>query len=45
MYGLAGARIGYAIANATTIDELNTLKSSPGLSISGNIILPVQSHH
>lgn len=34
MYGLAGARIGYAIANAATIDELNTLKSSPGLSIS-----------
>lgn len=34
MYGLAGARIGYAVANASTIDELNALKSSPGLSIS-----------
>ena len=34
MYGLAGARIGYAVANASTIDELNTLKSSPSLSIS-----------
>ncbi|MFQ6603502.1 histidinol-phosphate transaminase [Flavobacterium sp. C3NV] len=34
MYGLAGARVGYAIANATTIDSLNILKSSPGLSIS-----------
>jgi len=34
MYGLAGARIGYAVANTSTIDELNTLKSSPSLSIS-----------
>lgn len=34
MYGLAGARVGYAVANASRIDELNTLKSSPGLSIS-----------
>lgn len=34
MYGLAGARVGYAVANTSTIDELNALKSSPGLSIS-----------
>lgn len=34
IYGLAGARIGYAIAAASTIDELSALKSSPNLSIS-----------
>lgn len=34
MYGLAGARIGYAIAHSATIDELNTLKSSPNMSVS-----------
>lgn len=34
MYGLAGARIGYAIAASSTIDELSALKSSPNLSIS-----------
>lgn len=34
MYGLAGARIGYAIAAASTIDELSALKSSPNLSVS-----------
>ena len=34
MYALAGARVGYAVANASTIDELNALKSSPSLSIS-----------
>lgn len=34
MYGLAGARIGYAIAASSTIDELSSLKSSPSLSLS-----------
>ncbi|MEG1025927.1 MAG: histidinol-phosphate transaminase, partial [Flavobacterium sp.] len=34
MYGLAGARIGYAVANSSTIEELSVLKSSPNLSIS-----------
>lgn len=34
MYGLAGARLGYAIAASSTIDELSTLKSSPNLSVS-----------
>jgi histidinol-phosphate aminotransferase len=34
MYGLAGARIGYAVAASATIDDLNSFKSSPGLSIS-----------
>lgn len=34
MYGLAGARIGYAIAHPATIDELSILKSSPNLSVS-----------
>lgn len=33
MYGLAGARIGYALAEASTIEELSALKSSPNLSI------------
>ena len=34
MHGLAGARIGYAIAASATIDELSALKSSPNLSVS-----------
>ncbi|OMQ09952.1 histidinol-phosphate transaminase [[Flexibacter] sp. ATCC 35103] len=34
MYGLAGARIGYAVAASSTIEELSILKSSPNLSIS-----------
>lgn len=34
MYGLAGARMGYAVAASSTIDELSTLKSSPNLSVS-----------
>lgn len=34
MHGLAGARIGYAIATSSTIDELSALKSSPNLSVS-----------
>nr|WP_294785420.1 aminotransferase class I/II-fold pyridoxal phosphate-dependent enzyme [uncultured Flavobacterium sp.] len=34
MYGLAGARIGYAVASSSTIDELSALKSSPNLSVS-----------
>ncbi|CAA9194937.1 histidinol-phosphate transaminase [Flavobacterium collinsii] len=34
MYGLAGARIGYAVAHSTVIDELSILKSSPNLSVS-----------
>lgn len=34
MYGLAGARIGYAIANSSTIEQLSILKSSPNLSLS-----------
>ena len=34
MHGLAGARIGYAIAASSTIDELSALKSSPNLSVS-----------
>lgn len=34
MHGLAGARIGYAIAASSTVDELSALKSSPNLSVS-----------
>jgi histidinol-phosphate aminotransferase len=34
MYGLAGARIGYALAASSTIDQLSALKSAPNLSIS-----------
>lgn len=34
MYGLAGARIGYAVAASSTIDQLTSLKSAPNLSIS-----------
>ncbi|MBJ2127163.1 histidinol-phosphate transaminase [Flavobacterium sp. IB48] len=34
MYGLAGARIGYAVASSSTIEELSILKSSPNLSVS-----------
>ncbi|MBE8727880.1 pyridoxal phosphate-dependent aminotransferase [Flavobacterium hungaricum] len=34
MYGLAGARIGYALAAKSTIEELSNLKSSPNLSVS-----------
>jgi histidinol-phosphate aminotransferase len=34
MYGLAGARVGYAVANSVTIDEINTFKSSPNMSVS-----------
>ncbi|UPZ15953.1 histidinol-phosphate transaminase [Flavobacterium humidisoli] len=34
MYGLAGARIGYAVASSSTIEELSALKSSPNLSVS-----------
>jgi histidinol-phosphate aminotransferase len=34
MYGLAGARVGYAIAHSATIDELSSLKSSPNDSVS-----------
>ncbi|PIF31275.1 histidinol-phosphate aminotransferase [Flavobacterium sp. 9] len=34
MYGLAGARVGYAVANSATIDEINTFKSSPNMSVS-----------
>ncbi|WP_294962933.1 histidinol-phosphate transaminase [uncultured Flavobacterium sp.] len=33
MYGLAGARVGYAVAAASTIEELSALKSSPNLSV------------
>ncbi|WDF62774.1 pyridoxal phosphate-dependent aminotransferase [Flavobacterium sp. KACC 22763] len=34
MYGLAGARIGYAVASSSTIEELSALKSTPNLSVS-----------
>ncbi|HSB93882.1 MAG TPA: aminotransferase class I/II-fold pyridoxal phosphate-dependent enzyme [Flavitalea sp.] len=34
IYGLAGARIGYAIANKTTIDKLSSLQSSPNGGVS-----------
>lgn len=34
MYGLAGARIGYAIAHATTIEELDTVRSSQNMAVS-----------
>lgn len=34
MYGLAGARIGYAVAHSATIDEINNFKSSPNMSVS-----------
>lgn len=34
MYGLAGARIGYAVAASSTIEEISALKSSPNLSAS-----------
>ncbi|KQB41657.1 pyridoxal phosphate-dependent aminotransferase [Flavobacterium aquidurense] len=33
MYGLAGARVGYAVANSATINEISILKSSPNLTI------------
>jgi histidinol-phosphate aminotransferase len=33
MYGLAGARIGYAVAASSTIEEISALKSSPNLSV------------
>ncbi|PTT13273.1 aminotransferase class I/II [Flavobacterium sp. HMWF030] len=34
MYGMAGARVGYAVAHSATIEELNGLKSSPDSSVS-----------
>lgn len=34
MYGLAGARIGYAIAHSATIEELSNVKSSSNMSVS-----------
>lgn len=34
MYGLAGARIGYAVAHSVTIENINTLKSSPNDDVS-----------
>ncbi|KFF05118.1 pyridoxal phosphate-dependent aminotransferase [Flavobacterium reichenbachii] len=34
MYGLAGARVGYAVAASGTIEQLSMLKSSPNLSVS-----------
>lgn len=34
MYGLAGARVGYAIANSATIEELDTVRSSQNLAVS-----------
>jgi histidinol-phosphate aminotransferase len=34
IYGLAGARVGYAVANSSTIKELSSLKSSPDSSVS-----------
>ncbi|WP_394773317.1 histidinol-phosphate transaminase [Flavobacterium sp.] len=34
MYGLAGARVGYAIANPATIEEISSLKSSANDSVS-----------
>jgi len=34
MFGLAGARVGYAIANATTIEELDTVRSSQNMAVS-----------
>ncbi|RKR11037.1 histidinol-phosphate aminotransferase [Flavobacterium sp. 90] len=34
MYGLAGARVGYAVAHSATIDEINSFKSSPNMSVS-----------
>lgn len=34
MYGMAGARVGYAVAHSATIEELNALKSSPDSSVS-----------
>ncbi|WP_337967276.1 histidinol-phosphate transaminase [uncultured Flavobacterium sp.] len=34
MYGLAGARVGYAVAHSATIDEINNFKSSPNMSVS-----------
>jgi len=34
MYGMAGARVGYAVAHSATINELNSVKSSPDSSIS-----------
>lgn len=34
MYGLAGARIGYAIADKTTIDDLSNLQSNTNNSVS-----------
>jgi histidinol-phosphate aminotransferase len=34
LYGLAGARIGYAIAHPATIEQLSNLKSSTNMSVS-----------
>lgn len=34
MYGLAGARVGYAIAHSATIEELDTVRSSQNMAIS-----------
>lgn len=34
IYGLAGARVGYAIAHADTIEQLSRLQSAPGGSVS-----------
>jgi histidinol-phosphate aminotransferase len=34
MYGLAGARVGYAIAHAATIEELDTVRSSQNMAVS-----------
>lgn len=34
LYGLAGARIGYAIAHSATIEQLSNLKSSTNMSVS-----------
>jgi histidinol-phosphate aminotransferase len=34
MYGLAGARVGYAIAHSATIEELDVVRSSQNMSVS-----------
>jgi len=34
MYGLAGSRIGYAIAHSATIEELDTVRSSQNMAVS-----------
>ena len=34
IYGLAGARVGYALANKTTIDKLSSFQSSPNGGVS-----------